>query len=344
VKLTTALTFDDVMLKPQPSNVPSRRTVDTSFQLGGIHCNSPIFSSPMDTVTEFEMARAMSEIGGIGIVHRNMPVDDQCDIIRDLVFDRAAAAAAVGVQEDDKYRVANLILAGAEIICVDVAHAANTKVLTFCRWLQDSYPGIILIAGNVATKEETRELLDYCEPHAIRVGIGSGSICTTRIVTGHGVPQITAIDECAEQVSRSNSNAIIIADGGIRNSGDIVKALAAGANAVMLGSMLAGCSEAPGKILEINGRNVKEVRGMSSDAVSRELKADSFYDYAPEGIVGYVQTAGDVTTVIRLLNAGVRAGMSLSGAHSIEELQERAEFCRITPAGMIESRPHDIMV
>ncbi len=470
------LTYDDVLLVPQYSDVPSRRKLSTQTRLTRrISLQIPIVSSNMDTVTEAEMAIAMAREGGIGIIHRFMPVDEQAQQItrvkkaesfvvdhpitltvehtvadakhiveetgtggilivngggelvgimttRDLLFEnderrsvtevmrrevvtapaqttleqaqqilhehrieklplvdgqgrvaglitlkdlmkivqfpkatkdargRLAVGAAVGVRKKELKRVECLLQAGADCVVVDIAHGDSKFEIEIIKDIRRRFPDVEIIGGNVATAEGTRRLID-AGVDAVKVGVGPGSICVTRVVAGAGVPQLSAVMECAEAARAANIP--IIADGGIRTPGDAVKALAAGASTVMVGSLLAGTDESPGLMMTRKGHRYKVSRGMASVQASvvrkqREgngwITQEDVDDYVSEGVEAAVPYRGRVKEVLTQLVGGVQSGMSYSGAHSIEELQQKAVFVRMTPAGLKESLPHDVEV
>ncbi len=470
------LTFDDVLLIPKRSSIKSRSEVDVSAWLvPGIRLAIPIISANMDTVTEIEMAIAMAHAGGIGILHRFMPIERQVECVRrvkraesfvvedpitispqaslfeakqkmaethigglvvtdedghllgmftardsllasdnsapvrsvmtargDLVValadepldsarvtlhnhrieklplvdsedrvvglitaqdivklqehplatkdskGRLRVGVAVGVRPEDEQRAAACVQAEADVLVVDVAHGHNDYVLMMVKRLKGHFPDTPLIAGNVATAEGVHDLVE-AGADGVKVGIGSGSICITRVVTGFGVPQLTAIAECAE--AGRQLGVPIIADGGIRNSGDLTKALAAGCQTTMLGSLLAGTDQSPGAAVIRNGRRYKVVRGMASltanvtrKEVDRngEIDVGEWEEVVPEGVEAVVPYRGSVFDILHQLLGGLRSGMSYGGAQTIEELQEKAEFIRITSAGREESGVHDV--
>ncbi len=467
------MTFDDVLLIPRRSPVESRAEVDTRTRLArGIELSVPIVSANMDAVTESEMAIAMAREGGLGIIHRFLPTDQQVAEVRrvkraesivieqpytirpdqtlreavafleehgsagllvvqdgrlvgivtarDLLFEedldrpvrevmtprerlvtappgismeeakrilhahrveklplvdgdgrlvglvtsrdirarsqyphatkdergRLRVGAAVGVRGDYLERAAALVEEGVDVLVVDVAHGHSEAVLRAVRTLRRRFPEVPIVAGNVATAEGTVDLIE-AGADAVKVGVGPGSTCTTRVVTGAGVPQLSAILDCAR--AARPRGVPIIADGGIRSSGDITKALAAGASAVMLGNLLAGTEESPGATVIRNGRQYKTYRGMASLwATARRRSLDSPVDeedigqIVAEGIEALVPYRGKVADVLRQLVGGLRSGMSYCGARTIPELWENARFVRITPAGLRESLPHDV--
>ncbi len=465
------LTFDDVLLIPQESAVlPADVDLRTTLT-DGIDLNIPIISAAMDTVTESKLAIAMAREGGMGILHKNMSIEDQAKEVdkvkrsehgvitdpfflephnlvrdavalmeryrisgvpitkegklvgiltnRDLRFEtnydqpianvmtkeglvtapvgttleeaqkilgrhrieklplldsngylkglitikdiekaiqypnsardrngRLLVGAAVGTAANTLERVAALVEARVDIIAVDTAHGHSHKVLEKVTEIKKKYPSLPLIAGNVATAEATRALIE-AGADVVKVGIGPGSICTTRVVAGIGVPQLTAVMDCAEAADKLGKR--IIADGGIKYSGDIVKALAAGGSAVMIGSLLAGTTESPGEIELYQGRSFKVYRGMGSLAAMAAGSNDRYFQegtkkYVPEGVEGRVPYRGTVSETIYQMVGGIRSGMGYCGKATIEELRTKSEFIRITNAGLQESHPHDISI
>ena len=480
VNVTDGLTFDDVLLVPKKSTVRSRKEVDTSTRLSRrIELRVPLVSAPMDTVTEHAMAIIVARAGGVGVIHRFMPVEQQVEEVlkvkrstsividqpyslngdqrlkdakrlmakygvtgllivdpngrlqgivtsRDIRFEREEekrvaelmtpmkdmitapvhinlqeaeqilhknkleklplvdkdgklrglitskdmlsleehpdaskdekgrlmVGAAVGVRGEYVERARALHEAGADLLVVDVAHAHSDITLDAVRAIRKALPDAEIMAGNVATREGTEDLI-AAGVDAVKVGIGSGSICITRIVTGAGVPQLTAIIECARAADKASIP--IVADGGIRTSGDITKAIAAGASTVMIGSLLAGTEESPGMTVMREGRKYKLVRGMASVAASfdrsgRESErgdddnAVSLIDYVPEGVEAFVPYKGNASELISQLVGGLKSGMSYCGATKISHFRGKASFVKITSAGLKESYPHDVDV
>jgi IMP dehydrogenase len=469
------LTFDDVLLVPHRSAIRSRKDVSTdSWLVPGICLSIPIVSSNMDTVTETQMAVAMAQLGGIGILHRFMTIEQQADCVRrvkrsesiivespltispetsleqarlrmaevevgglvvvdsenhllgmvtsrdvllaprgDLPLSqvmtprerlvtasldetleearsklhehrieklplvdandhltglitaqdiikiqnhpnatkdsrgRLRVGAAVGARPDDMERAASCVEAGSDVLVVDIAHGHSEHVIRMVQSLKRRFPHIPVIAGNVATAQGVRDLAE-AGAEAVKVGVGSGSICTTRIVTGFGVPQLSAISDCA--VAGRELSVPIIADGGIRNSGDMTKALAAGASTIMVGGILAGTDESPGAPVIRNGRRYKIVRGMASLSANMdrrrlekgELEIEEWGEVVPEGVEAIVPYKGAAADIIYQFVGGLRSGLSYAGACSIEELWQTAEFIRITPSGMEESQAHNV--
>jgi IMP dehydrogenase len=470
--LTEALSFDDVLLLPNHSEVlPDQVDVSTTL-VGNIRLRIPIVSSPMDTVTESRMAIALAREGGVGVIHRNMPIEKQAlevdrvkrsehgviwdpiylspnhtvrdalelmeryhisgvpitdeegylvgiltnrDIRFETNFDRPihevmtsenlitapvgtsleeaekilqkhkieklpivdergklrglitikdllkirqhpnatkdergrlVVGAAVGPMRAPVERARALADAGVDFIVIDSAHGHSQGVLNAVRLIKRTLPDLLVVAGNVATREGVRALAE-AGADAIRVGLGAGSICTTRVVAGVGVPQLYAVMECAAEAQRWNLP--VIADGGIRYSGDIVKALAAGASAVMLGNLLAGCEESPGEIEIFRNRAYKVYRGMGSVAAMRQGSSDRYYQtdprkIVPEGVEGRVPYRGPLSETVHQLVGGLRSGMGYVGARNLQELREKARFIRITNSGLRESHPHSVSI
>ncbi|KRL78438.1 IMP dehydrogenase GMP reductase [Secundilactobacillus paracollinoides DSM 15502 = JCM 11969] len=359
------ITFDDVLLIPAESHVLPN-DVDLRIQLAdNLKLNVPFLSASMDTVTESKMAIAMANNGGLGVVHKNMSKEAQAAevakvkaVTKDAEAHPIAAvdannhllvAAAVGVTSDTFERAEGLLDAGADAIIIDTAHGHSAGVLRKVAEIRKTFPEATLIAGNVATGDGTRALFD-AGVDVVKVGIGPGSICTTRVVAGVGVPQLTAIYDAATAAQEYNKP--IIADGGIKYSGDIVKALAAGGNAVMLGSMLSGTDEAPGEVFEDNGQKFKSYRGMGSVAAMEHGSADRYFQggvneankLVPEGIEARVEYKGSVDDIIFQMIGGLRSGMGYTGAATVASLIKKAQFVRISNAGLIESHPHDVQL
>ena len=467
------LTFDDVLLVPKYSDITSRSQTDLSTKLSrNISINIPFVSANMDTVTESLMAMAMARAGGIGIIHRFLPIQEQADEVlkvkrsgsvmienpysispdksiqdaldyaenkdisgllvvdsntkligiiteRDLLFanrndhihdvmtkdvvtakpgvtldeakeilhkhrieklpivddsgiikglitskditnnedypnaskdkkGRPLVGAAVGVKGDFLERSESLLEAGADVLVVDIAHGHSENALSTVRNIKKAFPDCELIAGNVATAQGTEDLIK-AGVDAVKVGVGSGSICITRVITGSGVPQLTAVLDCAK--IGKDHDIPIISDGGTRTSGDATKGLAAGASSVMIGSMLGGTDESPGTVLTKNGKRFKVYRGMASLAASIGRKSkltgsisldDDLNDYVAEGVEAMVPYKGTVTDMLKQLTGGVRSGLSYCGAHTILQMQNNAEFIKMSRAGFAESQPHDV--
>jgi IMP dehydrogenase len=332
-----ALTFDDVLLIPNKSDVRSRRDPDLSTTFTrNLKIKIPIMSANMDTITEFEMAKAMSDLGGVGILHRFMSIEQQCEQIKNLKNAGVdVIAASIGVNQDFKERAQALVLAGANTLTVDIAHGHSVQMIETVKYLKDTFANIQIIAGNIATPEGTLDLIE-AGADAIKVGIGPGSMCTTRIITGCGVPQLTAIAICAEVAQQKGVP--VIADGGIKTSGDIVKALAAGASSVMLGSMLSGTIETPGEIK----KGMKTYRGMASKSAQVSWRGVLPEGMAPEGESTAVAVKGHVKDVILEVCGGIRSGMSYVNATSISEIKDKSLFMEMSSFGRLESGAHGL--
>ena len=328
------LTYDDVLLVPQYSDIESRSEVSLATELGrGVDLKLPIISSPMDTVSETDMAGDLGDLGGLSIIHRYNSIEEQAGMIASLGGE-VLVGAAVGIAGDYIDRAIACVEAGAKVICVDVAHGHHILMKKAIKKIRKAVgKKIHIMAGNVATLEGFNDLADW-GADSIRCNIGGGSICTTRVQTGHGVPGLETIFQCA----KSDRNAKIIADGGIKNSGDIVKALAAGADAVMLGSLLAGTSESPGRTFkDADGKLRKVYRGMASAEAQKDWRGRVS---SQEGVSSSVPWRGPVGDVIEGLERGIRSGLSYSGARSVKELQAKAQWLQQSNASTTESSAH----
>tara|TARA_B100000085_G_scaffold60353_1_gene53102 strand:- start:4260 stop:5300 length:1041 start_codon:yes stop_codon:yes gene_type:complete len=340
-KFRECVSFDDVLLVPQKSDIESRSEVKLNSEIGKQTFRLPVISSPMDTVTEEEMAISITSAGGMGIVHRyNTPVEQASIVanIRDHFESENSisanhVAAAVGATRDLHHRASTLFEAGARIFCIDVAHGHHVLMEKAIKLLKDKFSNnILVIAGNVATAEAYVELSEW-GADAVRIGIGGGSICSTRLQTGHGVPTLQSVFDCAQE-----PGAAIIADGGIKKAGDIVKALAAGADFAMLGSMLAGTTESPGEtIVTKEGQTRKVYRGMASVEAQTAWRGQA---RSLEGISTTVPFKGPVETVLNNLERNIKSGLSYSGARCLRELRGRARFIKQTAASQVESSTH----
>lgn len=356
-----ALTFDDILLIPQYSEITPSEIVPKTFFARDIYLNAPILSAAMDTVTEHAMAIVMAEIGGFGVIHKNLTIEKQVEeVLRVKKYHteelnasvdkcgKLLVGAAVGVGSDAQDRIKALVLAGADIICVDTAHGHSKNVIETVKHIAKNYPQIIIVAGNIVTGEAVKALVE-AGADVVKVGVGPGSICTTRMVAGVGMPQISAVQECS-RIAKSLGKTII-SDGGIKLSGDMTKALALGANIVMVGNLLAGTDESPGEIFEDHGRKYKSYRGMGSLGAMAQGSKDRYGQMGvaedklvPEGVEGKVLYKGSAKGILHQLLGGVRSGMGYLGAANIEELQKRAHFVQISPAGLRESHVHDVMI
>tara|TARA_Y100000994_G_scaffold247945_1_gene254459 strand:- start:500 stop:1564 length:1065 start_codon:yes stop_codon:yes gene_type:complete len=343
-----ALTFDDVTLAPNYSEILPSET-NTSIKLSKyLSLKIPIMSSAMDTVTEAKMAIAVGEKGGIGVIHRNLSVKKQIQEIRKTKSKNLLVGAAVGANSDEHKRAEQILKENLDLIVVDTAHAHSKKVSNIIKKIIKIKPKkTALCAGNIATKEAAKFLIKL-GVDIIKVGIGPGSICTTRLVAGIGVPQLSAILNVRKGLK--NSRVSIIADGGIKFSGDIAKALAAGADAIMVGSLFAGTDQAPGKIIKKNGKYFKSFRGMGSIGAMNKGSADRYFQtkqknaskYVPEGVEGFVKYKGKVDKIIYQLVGGLKSSMGYLGSKNIVDLRKKPKFYKITKAGFYESMVHSI--
>ena len=329
------VSFDDVLLEPRFSEVTSRSEVNLSSRLKNFgELKLPIIASPMDTVTSVQLCTEMYKQGGLAIIHRYNTIEEQVDMALQVAKSGATVGAAIGVSGDFIDRAVALVnKAGVKLLCIDVAHGHHVSVRYALNALRNTFgTDVHIMAGNVATLEGINDLADW-GADSIRVGIGGGSICSTRLQTGHGIPTLQSVIDCA----KTHSDVSIIADGGIKNSGDIVKALAAGADFVMLGSLLAGTRETPGEIIEVEGQKRKVYRGMASKEAQMDWKG-SYRSF--EGVSSTVPYKGSVKRVLNDLETGIRSGLSYSGAFGIEELFMKAKFVTQTSARATESSTH----
>ena len=332
------LTYDDVLIVPSKSAVRSRRDPALDARVTRRHMMKlPFISANMDTVTESKMAIAMAHLGGLGILHRFMTVEQQIAEVNKMhAAQLTLVAASVGVGEEARGRAEALVAAGVNLLTIDIAHGHSTAMLETLKWLRDKFGDRVdLIAGNVATPEATQDLID-AGADTIKVGIGPGSMCTTRLITGAGVPQLTAVAWCAPIAHAAGVP--VIADGGLKTSGDVVKALAAGADSVMLGSLLAGTLETPGEVHQ--GR--KAYRGMASRAAQTSWRGGLPQGMAPEGEATSVAIKGTVADVLNEMAGGLRSGMSYVNATTLNEIPERARFVEMTANGFRESVAHGV--
>ena len=337
MKFKEAVTYDDMLLVPQYSDITSRSEVDISNNLGHKEFSLPVIASPMDTVSGVQMALAMDKAGGLAVLHRYNTISEQQKMAHEVVAQTdwsGQVAAAIGVTGDYLERAEALIATGVDVLCVDVAHGHHVLMKKALTTLREEYGNnIYIMAGNVCTLEGINDLADW-GANAVRCNIGGGSICSTRLVTGHGLPGLQTIFDCA----RTDRDVSIIADGGIKTSGDIVKALAAGADFVMCGSLLAGTTESPGRIISLpDNSRVKEYRGMASKDAQMNWRNKSS---TPEGVASYIPFKGSAADILRDLDGGIRSGLSYAGARTIDELQHKAEWARQTSAGLMESGTH----
>ena len=348
VPIKEALTFDDVALAPKYSEIlPSE--ADTSVELTkNLKLKIPILSSAMDTVTESKMAIAIAKAGGLGIIHRNLEIKKQILEIRKVKRKKLLVGAAVGAGTNEFERAKAILKENLDMIVVDTAHGHTKKVSEIIKFIKKiKGKKTALCAGNIATPEAAKFLLKL-GVDIIKVGIGPGSICTTRLVAGIGVPQLSAILNVRNGIK--NKNAKIISDGGIKYSGDLAKAFAAGADAVMIGSLFAGTDEAPGKIIKRNGKLFKVFRGMGSVGAMNKGSADRYFQlkqkdvskYVPEGVEGFAKYKGKIGNIIYKLIGGLRSSMGYLGSKKIKYLRNKPQFFKITKAGFYESMVHSV--
>ncbi len=366
--LLQGLTFDDVLLLPGFSDF-SRSEIELDTQLTkGLTLKAPFVSSPMDTVTESALAVALAKCGGIGIIHRNLPITTQATEVAKVKSKGYVVGAAVGASTGVKDRVDALVKAKVDVIVVDSAHGYSTGVIETIKWIKQKYSATQVIGGSLATFAGAKALIE-AGADGLRVGMGPGAICTTRIISGMGVPQITALQETVR--AASPYGVPVIADGGIKYSGDMVKALAVGASTVMMGSFFASAEEAPGEIHLLDRAHVphrfqsilteketykfKSYRGMGSIGAMKQgakIKSeDEFHGknykdrvLVAEGVEGLVPVKGKVEDLVAQSIGGIKSGMYYVGAKNIKELWKKAQFIQITQASLTESHPHDILI
>lgn len=356
------ITFDDVLLVPDYSEVVPKN-VEVHTQLTQkIKLNIPLLSAAMDTVTEEKMAIAMAYEGGLGIIHKNMSIENQAQMVRNVkettvtgptsALDsqgRLLCGAAVGVGSETLERVSALVDAQVDIIVVDSAHGHSKGILETVRMIREAYRDVDIMGGNIISASAATDLI-YAGATCVKVGVGPGSICTTRVISGVGVPQLTAISDVYQVTKQYKVG--IVADGGIKQSGDIVKALAAGADCVMLGGLFAGSLETPGKVMEVYGKKVKSYVGMGSLSAMQRGSSDRYFQggvkeldkLVPEGIEATVPFKGPVKDTCYQMVGGLRSGMGYCGCQNIEELKVKSRFVRISNNGLTESHPHDVTI
>ena len=342
-----SFTFDDVTLVPQYSSVLPSETITVSKLSNNLNLQIPLMSSAMDTVTESKMAIAISKSGGIGVIHRNLSIEKQVIEVQKVKKSNCLVGAAIGVNPRDLERAEELSKVKADLIVIDTAHGHTQKVLNMIKKIKKKLKNCTICAGNIATSKAAKFLADS-GVDIIKVGIGPGSICTTRLVAGVGVPQLSAVLEVKKALK--NYRTKIISDGGIKFSGDLAKAIAAGADAVMIGSLFSGTMESPGKIIKYKGKIYKNFRGMGSVGAMAVGSADRYYQkrykdvskYVPEGVEGMVKFKGTVKKIIYNLVGGLKSSMGYLGAKTIKDLQKNGEFIKITKAGFYESMVHNV--
>ena len=343
-----ALTFDDVTMTPKYSEVlPSEVNTNTNLSKNLV-LKIPLLSSAMDTVTESKMAIAIARAGGIGVIHRNLDIKKQIEEIKKVKKLKLLVGAAVGAGPLELKRAEAILKEKVDLIVVDTAHGHSKKVAEIVKAIKKLKTNkTTLCAGNIATAEAAK-FLAKLGVDIVKVGIGPGSICTTRLVAGIGVPQLSAIIEVKKGIK--NDKTKIISDGGIKYSGDIAKALSAGADAVMIGSLFAGSTETPGKLIKKNGKLFKTFRGMGSVGAMNKGSADRYFQkkqtdsskYVPEGVEGFVRYKGDVKSIIYKLIGGLKSSMGYLGTKKVPSLKKNAIFVKITKAGFYESMVHNV--
>lgn len=344
INIKDGITYDDVLLIPNYSTISSRKDIDISIQLGKFKFSNPIIPANMKTVSGLNMVMKIISTGGLAILHRFMSDEDQFDISKKIIELNGSKqfAVSIGIKDHDKYMVNQFVKIGVEIVCIDIAHGDSKSCIDMITWIKFNHPNLFIIAGNVATGKAAYRLWD-AGADVVKVGVGPGSLCTTRIETGNGVPQLSALIEVYETQQALLHEQILnksvekrefqfIADGGIKNAGDIVKALCF-ADMVMVGNLFAGTDEAPGDTIEMNGRSYKRYVGSSTH------KANHI-----EGIEAMVPYKGPVSNVLTKLLEGLRSGMSYQNAHNLIDLKDNPQFIRITNAGLKESHPHDVLI
>ena len=348
VPIKEALTFDDVTLVPKYSEILPSEVQTKTYLSKNLSLDIPLISSAMDTVTESKMAIEMAKLGGIGVIHRNLSIKKQIQEIKKVKSKNLIVGAAVGAGPDEIKRAEAILSEKVNLIVVDTAHGHSKKVAEIIKKIKKTKDKkITLCAGNIASVEAAKFLINL-GVDILKVGIGPGSICTTRLVAGIGVPQLSAIFEVKKGVK--NNKTKIISDGGIKYSGDIAKALAAGADAVMIGSLFAGTNEAPGKLIKKNGKLFKKFRGMGSVGAMNKGSADRYFQkkqkdlskYVPEGVEGMVKFKGKISNIIYRLVGGLKSSMGYLGAKKVISLRNNPNFVKITKAGFYESMVHNV--
>ena len=339
--LQEGFTFDDVLIRPAASSIePAEAQLNTT--IAGLPLKVPFLSAAMDKVTEAKMAIALGKFGALGVLHRNCSIEEQVEMVKEAKRAGVVVAAACGPFAVD--RAEALDRAGVDAIVIDCAHGHNLKVLESAKQIKKKLNNAKLIFGNIATAEAAKAACAFAD--AVKVGVGPGSICTTRLVSGVGVPQLSAIIDVASIALKKGVP--VIADGGIRTSGDIAKALAAGASAVMCGNMFAGSDEAPGEVIERDGHKYKEYRGMGSKSVIEGASgAERYFTHGrkavPEGVEAIVDYKGPVSDIVATLASGLQVAFGYVGAHDLAEFRKNVQFIRITHASIAEGKPHSLV-
>ncbi len=342
-----ALTFDDVLLLPQYSSIlPSNTNINVNLSKS-INLKIPFLSSAMDTVTESKMAIAMAKNGGLGVIHRNLKIKQQCNEIKKVKKIRLKVGAAIGTSQNELTRAKYLIDSGVDLLVIDTAHGHSHNVIKMLNKIKKFSKKTTICVGNIATGDAAK-LLYNSGADILKVGIGPGSICTTRMVAGIGVPQITALINVKKAMNKKKIK--IISDGGIKFSGDIIKALAAGADAIMMGSIFAGTEESPGKIFKLKNKLYKLYRGMGSIGAMSSGSSERYFQkkykdkskFVPEGVESRVLYKGKISKIIYQLQGGLRSSMGYIGAKRLKEVSKKSRFIKITKAGFYESMVHSV--
>lgn len=333
MNLTEALCFDDILLEPQQSKIHSRKDINLTMSAGGLTLNLPVIAAPMDTVCGDEMALTLAQAGGLGVIHRHQQLWDQIKMIKKVKSNWYHVFGSIGINDNYIADIKKILDAGADGICIDIANGHNYRAVEAVKNIK-SYFNTHIMVGNVSTPEGFLELAE-AGANSIRVGIGGGSMCTTRIVTGHGLPTLQSIIDIEKYRFNQNIDCAIIADGGIRTSGDMIKAFAAGADFVMVGSMLAGTTESPGEIIN----NKKIFRGMASKSAQEDTRG---YISVIEGAETMINYKGSVKTIIENISGGLRSGCSYSGVSNLRDLPLFAKIRKVSVNSVLENRPHGV--
>ncbi len=339
--VSTGLSFDDVLLVPKRSSVDSRSDVDLSTTVAGnVTIEKPILSAAMDTVTESELAISLGNVGGMGVIHRFLSIEEQSNEVEKVVSTGNKVGAAVGINETYFERANALVDAGVDVLVLDVAHGHMDRTLLAIENIQGANPSVPLIAGNVVTEKAVEDLIDR-NVDGVKVGVGPGSHCTTRKKAGVGMPQLTAISKAHNVVKKEHRNVTVIADGGIRQSGDAVKALVAGADTVMMGGFFGGMEESPGETIEKNGKKYKKTRGMATKAaVSNRDEETKDVHKSDEGVEGLTEYSGMLEPNMTEFCAGIRSGLSYTGSFTIQQAQDNGEFIGVSQGARVREGAH----
>lgn len=338
----TALTFDDVLLVPLKSTVDSRLDTNLKTMVGKFPLRIPIMSAAMDTVTGKDMARKMCKLGGCGIVHRFQSIEERIKCAPNFDEDRGDGLFGVAVGFKDSIDDIVKLSRYYDIVAIDIAHAHSEQTLKFTKELSSVLgEETMIMVGNVCTAQATKELID-AGANIIKVGIGSGAACTTRIVTGFGFPTLSAIIECKQAIEQHAKNRLIslVADGGIRTSGDIAKSIAAGADCVMLGSLLAGTTESPGEVFDTENGKKKIYRGMASSSAQEKWSGGMKKGVAAEGVSAFIPYKGPVEEIINNLTGGLRSALTYADSRDLCEFYENTKFVKVSAISLNESKPH----